>query len=171
MGDELATLIATDPNITAPGDASHAILFAREELLAPGQVATLDSIEVTLLESKRERLAIEDEIDFGHYGHWLVRFRLRNVSDAVIYGVHPSVHSQMQYQAGGVMVWEPSRTEDCSPSIEEVIDRGLQPGGQVTCTLVYLVPVDGSDLYWVYAPLVIREDHQEVYAPYQVFPP
>jgi hypothetical protein len=145
--NQLATLIATDDSITAPGDGAHAVSINPDEVLNVGDSSTVFGVEITLDNAGFIKSA-ENYLEKMDY--WFIEFTGKSVSDSIQYGVNPGVESQLQYLHGNDYIWIPDDYGQGQCNYDNVID-GFEMGETFHCRLVYLVPADERSLYWVYA--------------------
>jgi hypothetical protein len=143
----LATLIATDNSIVAPGDAAHSIPITPESALNIGNSANIFGIKIKLTNAGYLKNADNME---GEREHWFVDFTIENIESEIPKSINPVVESQIQYLLDDVYVWEVSKVEYCVPDLRS-LSAGLAPGESIQCRFSYLVPSDERNLYWMYA--------------------
>ena len=148
MERQLATLMATDDSITAPGDGAQVFPVTPEDTLSVGQSSVVDNVRVTVTYAQEVEDTTGLHITPEGYLYWVVQFTIENISDQEIYP-NPIVSPQMQYSRNGRYIWELDSSGDCVPSYENGV-FALEPQARVDCSLIYTVPRDDQPLYWVY---------------------
>jgi hypothetical protein len=163
--NQLATLIATDDSITAPGDGAHAVSINPDEVLLIGDTDTVFGIEITLDKAGFIKTA---ENYLGNWEYWFVEFTGKRVIDKIQYGVNPIIDSQLQYWEGNNYIWIPDDHEQQQCNFDHVAD-GFEMGESFHCRLVYFVPSDERSLYWVYARTdSVDGSYEERYVVFQI---
>jgi hypothetical protein len=164
--NQLATLIATDNSITAPGDGAHAVPINTNDVLEIGETGVIFNIEITLDNAAFIKSA---ENVSGAWEYWAVEFSGKSLSDAIEYGVNPSFDSQVQYLQGFNYIWNSDESGQSQCDDEQVMD-GFEIGEAFHCRLIYVVPADERNLYWVYTrtDLVADECCEERYVFFQI---
>ena len=145
--NQLATLIATDDSIVAFGDGAHAVSINPEDVLQVGEKSNVFGVEITLNDTGFIKPV---EYTSGTREYWFVEFSGKSISDEIQYGVNPEVESQLQYFQNGNYIWELDEFEQRQCNDKHVLD-GFEKSESFNCRLVYVVPIDKRDIYWVYA--------------------
>jgi hypothetical protein len=164
--NQLTTLIATDDSITAPGDGAHAVPINTEDIIEIGDTSILFDVEITL---DNAGFVKSIENTSGNWDYWFVEFTGKSLSDQIQYGVNPRVDSQLQYLHGGNYIWEFDKSEQSQCDDKQVLD-GFETGESFHCRLIYMVPADERNLYWVYARTdnVADGEYEERYVVFQI---
>jgi hypothetical protein len=158
-------LIATDDSITAPGDGAHAVAINPDDVLKLGETGSVFGVEITLDNAGFIKPA---ENTLEKWDYWFVEFTGKSATDKIQYGVNPGVESQLQYLHDENYIWVPDDYEQRECNYAHVID-GFEMGESFHCRLVYLVPADERNLYWVYARTdSIDGSYEERFAAFQI---
>ncbi|HSD83550.1 MAG TPA: hypothetical protein VLG46_06820 [Anaerolineae bacterium] len=144
----LATLMATNPHISAFGDGAHAVPITPQAAISVGQLSILEDLHVTVSHAGAAEDTAGLRITPEDYQYWVIEFTLENISSKTIYP-HPIVDAQMQYRVHEEFSWEPDHGGDCVPSVRKGVPP-LEPQAKFECQPVYLVPHDNQPLYWVF---------------------
>ena len=163
---QLATLIATDDSITAPGDGAHAVSINPDDILKVGETSVVFGVEITL---DNAGFIKSVENTSGKWDYWFVEFTGKSIADEIQYGVNPRVDSQLQYLQNGNYIWDLDEFEQSQCDDEHVID-GFEMGDSFHCRLIYVVPADERNLYWVYKRIGSGDDssYEERFVAFQI---
>ena len=159
-------LISTDNNTVEFGDGAHTVPINSEDVLHVGEKSAVFGVEITLNNAGYIK-AVENTS--GTMDYWFVEFTGKNISDEIQYGVNPGVASQLQYLQNGNYIWDFDEFGQSQCDNEHVID-GFEIGDSFQCRLIYVVPADERNLYWVYqnTDLVVDGYFEERYAVFQI---
>ncbi len=159
---QTATLMATDNSIAELGDGDHTVPVNPENVLQVGEKSIVFGVEITLNNAGYMR-AVENTS--GTWDYWFVEFTGKNISEEIQYGVNPGVASQLQYLQNGNYIWVYDRQSNCDPVIDS-----FEIGESFRCRLIYMVPADERNLYWVYksTDLVVDGYFEERSAVFQI---
>ncbi len=158
--------MATDNSIAELGDGDHTVPIIPEDDLQVGEKGIVWGVEITLNNAGYIK-AVEDTS--GTWEYWFVEFTGKNISDEIQYGVNPGVASQLQYLQNGNYIWNYDKFDQGQCNSEPVIDS-FEIGESFRCRLIYMVPADERNLYWVYksTDLVVDGDFEERYTVFQI---
>jgi hypothetical protein len=164
--NQLATLIATDDSITAPGDGAHAVPINANDVLEIGETSAVFGVEITLDNAGFIKSA---ENTSGKWDYWFVEFTGKSISEELQYGVNPEVESQLQYLHSNNYIWGFHEFEQSQCDAGHVLD-GFETGESFHCRLIYVVPADERNLYWVYKRTdnVADDSYEERYVVFQI---
>jgi hypothetical protein len=164
--NQLATLIATDDSIVAFGDGAHAVPINPEDVLHVGEKSGVFGVEIVLNNAGFIK-AVENTS--GAWDYWFVEFTGKSISDEIQYGVNPGVESQLQYFQNGNYIWDLDEFDQRQCNYEHVMD-GFEKNESFNCRLVYVVPADKRDIYWVYArtDTIVDGAYEERYVVFQI---
>ena len=164
--NQLASLIATDDSIVAFGDGAHAVPINPEDVLQVGEKSDVFGVEIALNNAGFIK-AVENTS--GAWDYWFVEFTGKSISDEIQYGVNPGVESQLQYFQNGYNTWDLDEFDQAQCDYEHVTD-GFEKDEFFNCRLVYVVPADERNIYWVYARTDNIEDgtYEEHYVVFQI---
>jgi hypothetical protein len=145
---DLATLMATDDTIAEFGDGGHPISITPSAAFPVGTPITLNNLRITvtstgeLTDYQGSRWISDD------YTFWEVEFTLKNISNHETEYVNPKVDSQMQYLRGTSY-----RRDLGFATIDPTLLQGvieMAPETQLQGILIYEVPRESNELFWVY---------------------
>jgi len=153
-------------HIVAFGDGAHAVSINPEDVLQVGEKSNVFGVEITL-----NNTGFIKPVDYtsGAREYWFVEFSGKSISDEIQYGVNPEVESQLQYFQNGNYIWDLDEFDQRQCNDEHVLD-GFEKNESFSCRLVYAVPIDKQDIYWVYARTgrIANGIYEERYAVFKI---
>jgi len=145
---DLATLVATNPNIASFGDGVPDVVVSRGEVAAVGDIVEVADYQVTVVRSYEiTELPTSVGAPDG-WQTWSIEYEVMNTGqvDQVAY---PLYITKIQFGLNGKLAERRDAQTKCDPAMDGS-GEVLAPGVKVRCVATFWVPAQGQKVYWAF---------------------
>ena len=144
----LATLVATNPNIASFGDGVPDVVVSRGEVAAVGDTVEVADYQVTVMRSYEITDAAPTVGAPNGWQTWSIEYEVMNTGqvDLVAYQL---TNTKIQFDLNGKLAEAPDAQTQCDPTIDDSL-QALAPDVKIRCEATFWMPAEGQKVYWVF---------------------